>query len=157
MDRIGKKVPTFRLPALMQGTLSYLDSSRCRGRWLVMTFLPFLDHADTVDVDRLRACMEHRGATFFLVPSGLRSVHQLSPPHLALIHCRILGDPLHRLHRTFGIPVPTIQRRAQTVLIDPEGFLRYRLVHDLNQRSIAPLSDLLAAFVNERRPVLEPC
>ncbi len=157
MDRIGKKVPTFRLPALIEGTWTYLDSSRFRNRWLVMTFLPFLDQDDTLAVDRLHASMEQRSATFLLVPSRPRSLHQLSPTHLASIHCPILGDPLLRLHRTFGISVPNIQRRTRTVLIDPEGFLRYHLVHDLNQRSIDALSDLLATFVNERRPVLEPC
>jgi hypothetical protein len=143
MTKIGRPVPHFRAPALAGGNLLLLDSACLRGRSFTLCFLPPLGLLE-------RAVLEHRvqdfeaekafflgvvdeGALFFgpwqkdLWPRGLT----------------LTADPLGLLSRSFGVSRYRPPVRCQSFVVDALGILRYHLVHDLNDRGMGALLEIL--------------
>ena len=60
-----------------------------------------------------------------------------------------MGDPLGRLRRLYSGVTIQSWGRAQTFLIDPEGRLRFQLVHSLSERGMGVLTELLQAHQDQ--------
>ena len=61
------------------------------------------------------------------------------------VHFTIVGDPLGRLQRLYGNPTLLSSGRARTFLVDPDGWLRFHVVHSLSERGMGVIRELLQA------------
>jgi alkyl hydroperoxide reductase subunit AhpC len=135
--RIGDKVPTFRAAAVCHGGVRYINSAEMNGMWAIVSFLPRPDSlhgrcmpaaAETLNEDDIRVLFVQPGDSLFVVPPLPKSM--------------ILIDPLGLLHRRFGIRRAS-DLKCRSFVIDPEGILRFQLVHDLNGSGLTMLRELL--------------
>ncbi len=125
MRRIGERAPRFRVPALIGGALTYIDSAQFQGRWTALCFVPYVGLVET-------AFLDHQANTFAQI-------------NTVTVRIPLLTDPLGRLHRFFGVTVAQMPVRCQTFLIDPDGIIRFHLVHDLNGRGMDALLEIIGA------------
>jgi len=149
MRRIGEQALTFRVPAVVDGEVTYIDPDELLGQWVVLSFVPSLPQSDRVLWDEQGQDMEELGAALLLVPVETQSFYQERSLRDGRVHFTIVGDPLGRLQRLYGGPTSHSPRRARTFLIDPDGTLRFHLIHSLNERGMAALMELLQAFQDQ--------
>jgi alkyl hydroperoxide reductase subunit AhpC len=93
--------------------------------------------------------MEEHGAALLLVPVETQPLYPERSLRSGRVHFTIVGDPLRRLQRLYGGPTTHSSWRARTFLIDPDGILRFHLLHSLNERGMAALIELLQAFQDQ--------
>jgi len=143
--KIGRPSPPFRLPALVEGTLTYLDSARFKGRCVALCFLPPLGLLESAVLERYSPIFDQQKADLLgIVPENAffsGTWHRWIWPNGLIL----LSDPLGRLSRSFGVSHRPAPSRCQSFVIDPEGILRYHLVHDLNGRGMRALLEILKA------------
>lgn len=143
MVHIGKSAPSFRAPALVSGTLSYLDSTQFAGRWTTLCFLPYVGIVEPEFLDQQATNLDRIDTTLLIVSSGTRPLHRMWLDRPATARTPLLYDPLGRLHRSFGVAVARIPVRCQTFLIDRAGLLRFHLIHDFTDRGLSALHEIV--------------
>jgi alkyl hydroperoxide reductase subunit AhpC len=147
MKRIGDHVPSCRIPALVEGALQYVELGQFKPRWVLLCFLPRLTQVE--------ASILHQQADFgFMAESEVSLVavgpettilHESWTRRISDLRLVMLADPLHRLHRAFGIEPATTSRRCQSFVIDPGGILQFLMVHDLNGCGVSALAEIFKA------------
>ncbi len=148
----GCPAPRFRVPVLVGGTLTYLDSACLRGRSVTLCFLPPLGLLERAVLERHVQDFEDEKAFFLgVVDEGafFFGPWQRDPWLRGLT---LTGDPLGRLSRSFGISHRQSPARCQSFVIDPKGILRYHLVQDLNGRGMSALLEILKACRPDKTP-----
>lgn len=143
--RIGQKALTFRFPAVLAGRMTYLVPEEFRGRWLVLSFVPGLEERESRLWNRQGKELAELGAVLLLVPSEMRGLHWKRLNAIGSVHFAVAGDPLKRLQRLYGCPTELSVGRARTFLVDPDGILRFHLVHTLTKQGMEVLKELLRA------------
>jgi len=143
MEKIGKPAPSFRAPALVAGTLTYLDSTQFAGRWTAVCFLPYFGIVEPDFLDHQTNNFDRIDTTLLIVSSGTRTLHRMWLDRPTTPRTPLLYDPLGRLHRSFGVAVAQIPVRCQTFLIDRAGLLRFHLIHDFTDRGLAAFQEIL--------------
>ena len=136
MIRIGNRVPYVSIPALMGGVLQYVDWTRFQGRWTALCCVPHLGLIEACFLDRQVEPFAQEGAALLAIGPDGDFLRQPWITQIGTLRLPILGDPLARLRRGLGIAPPDSPARCRTFLIDPDGFLQFRLVHDLNGRGM---------------------
>lgn len=143
MTKIGHPIPHFRAPALVGGNLLLLDSTGLRGRSFTLCFLPPLGLCERMVLERRVRDFEDE-KTFFLgvVDEGALFFgpwqKDLWPRGLALT-----ADPLGRLSRSFGVSRYQAADRCRSFIVDARGVLCYHLIHELNDRGLSALLEIL--------------
>ncbi len=143
MREIGKISPGFRVPALVEGQFTYLDSKRYVGRWQALCFLPYPSLLDPACLDGQATLFEQLDTTLLIVNSGTR------PLPLLWINCPVkprtpvLADPLGRLHRFYGVTVAQMPARCHTFLVDRAGTLRLHLIHDFTDHGLSAVQEMV--------------
>jgi alkyl hydroperoxide reductase subunit AhpC len=156
MIRIGHTAPRFRVPALVNGTLIYIDSTRFSHHWIVLCFVPRLglNEVSFLDWQANSRHFARENCSLLAVGSADYTLHQPWLSRVGKVKPILLADPLGHLHRTYKISIdPAL--RCQSFVIDSEGLLRFQIVHDLNGRGISVLSEILDA--TRRQPVRVAC
>ena len=154
MKRIGDKALTFRLPTIVDGALTFIDPDEFLGQWVVLSFVPALGEFDSALWNEQGKDMESLGAQLLVVPVETQPLHQQRSPRTERVHFRVVGDPLGRLKRLYGNPTLPSWGRGRTFLIDPDGLLRFHLVHSLSERGMGVLRELLQACQDAEIAVL---
>lgn len=149
MKRIGEPAFTFRLPAIVDGGLGSIDPSHLHGQWVALSFVPHLGRFEIDLFDRQGQLMEELGASLLVVPLETQALQREECVRIGAVHFTVLGDPLGRLRRLYGGVTTQSWGRAQTFLIDPEGRLRFPLVHSLSERGMGVLTELLQAHQDQ--------
>ena len=150
MTKIGQPVPHFRAPALVGGNLLLLDSAGLRGRSFTLCFLPPLGLCERAVLERRVRDFEDEKTSFLgVVDEGALFFgpwqKDLWPRGLTLT-----ADPLGRLSRSFGVSRYQAADRCRSFVIDATGILRYHLVHDLTDRGMNALLEILKASKSSR-------
>jgi alkyl hydroperoxide reductase subunit AhpC len=145
MTRIGKRPPPFRVPALVEGHLTYIGPGGFEGRWVALCFLFSLGLVESVFLDRRSDAFMREGAALLVVVPDDRVLRRPWCGQFGRLRVPLLTDPLGRLHRAYGTVASPHHGRCRTVLIDPNGIIRFHLIHDLNGRGLAALLDIIAA------------
>ena len=143
MQHIGKPAPSFRAPALVAGTLIYLDSTQFAGRWMALCFLPYVGIVKPNFLDHQANNLDRIDTTLLIVSSGTRPLHRVWLDHPTTPCTPLLYDPLSRLHWSFGVPPAQIPVRCQTFLIDRAGLLRFHLIHGFTDRGLSALQEIV--------------
>jgi alkyl hydroperoxide reductase subunit AhpC len=142
---MNQPAPAIRIPALMDGNLTYLSTADLHGRCLALCFLPPLRFLECLTLERQCPKFHERDSLFLGVVS--EACFFSGPWHRRLWPggLLLLGDPLGRLSRHYGITGRHALTRCQSFLIDPAGILYYHLVHDFNEQGITALLEILTA------------
>ena len=149
MRRIGEQAFTFRLPVVVAGEMTYIDPDEFLGQWVALSFVPGLGESERGLWDEHGKDMEELGAAVLVVPLETQVLYQERYRRSGRVHFTIVGDPLGRLQRLYGGPATHSSGRARTFLIDPDGALRFHLIHSLNDRGTAALREMLQAFQDQ--------
>jgi alkyl hydroperoxide reductase subunit AhpC len=149
MRRIGEQAFTFRLPAVVGGEMTYIDPDEFLGQWVVLSFVPGIGETDRVFWDEQGKDMEELGAALLVALLETQALYQEGYHSTGRLHFTIVGDPLGRLQRLYGGPAIHSSGRARTFLIDPDGALRFHLIHSLNDRGMAALREMLQGFQDQ--------
>ncbi|BCA52985.1 hypothetical protein W02_01250 [Nitrospira sp. KM1] len=145
MIRIGDKALTFRFPAVVDGEVFYVDTEKLLGQWVVLSFVPVLGESERAIWNRQGKQLIALGAALLVVPSEARAVHQARFLRAGQMYFTMVGDPLERLQRLYGDRTAQSMGRGRTFLIDPEGFVRFHLLHTVSERGMTLLIELLQA------------
>jgi alkyl hydroperoxide reductase subunit AhpC len=150
--KVNEHAPQVRGPALVDGTLTYLDSARFRGLGVALSFLPAIGPRERSMLEYHASAFEREKAVFLgVVPE---STFLWGPWQRVVWPKRfvLLSDPLGRLCKSYGVPRTLPSGRCHSFVIDHEGILRYHLVHDLNGRGMKALLETLKACVSAKTP-----
>lgn len=145
MIQIGAPSPSFRLPAMVDGQLTFVDLAQFRTPWVVLCFIPRLELVEAVFLDRHVDSFHKQGVSFLAVSPKHEPLHEGWINQFGSFRVPILADPLRRLHRRYRLAAVDTSSRCQTFLIDPEGLLRFHLVHDLNGRGMGAILEIFRA------------
>lgn len=125
--------------------MTYIDPDEFLGQWVVLSFVPGLGASDRVLWDRQGKELDVLGAAVLVVPLETQALYQPRSLRAGRAHFTIVGDPLGRLQRLYGGPTTQSSGRGRTFLVDPEGVLRFHLVHSLSERGMGVLTEVLQA------------
>ena len=149
MKRIGDPALTFRFPVIIDGGLASIDPAQLLGQWVALCFLPHLGGVEIDLLDRQGQAMEDLGALLLVVSLETQALQREECLRIGAVHFTLLGDPLRRLRRLYGGVTTQLWGRAQTFLIDPEGRLRFPLVHSLSEQGMGVLTESLQAHQDQ--------
>ena len=152
MKRIGDKALTFRLPAMRDGGLNFIDPDEFLGQWVVLSFVPVFGEFDSVLWNEQGKEMESFGAALLLVPLEAKTLHRAQFPPPRREHFTIVADPLGRLQRLYGARTLMSSGRARTFLVDPDGRFRFHVVHSISERGMGVITELLHTYQSEGVP-----
>jgi hypothetical protein len=103
MQEIGMPTPNFRVPALVDGQLTYLGSTQFIGRWTAVCFLPYVGNVKSEFIDHQAYHLDRIDTTLLIFSSGTRLLHRVWLDRPTRSGTPLLYDPLSRLHRAFGV------------------------------------------------------
>lgn len=129
---IGQPIPALRTPAFRQGALMLFDFAESSGHWLVLCGHSNVEQARAEVLDHHREIFWHDGALLLTLCPNAPTFHSRWFRHASILLTPLLTDPLSRLHRLLNLPQGPARSQCCSVLIDPFGFLRMRLIHSLN-------------------------
>ncbi len=142
--RIGySTIPRITVPAFLKGNLIMLDLANLQGRWGIICGLPPIEFCEAVFLNQYDRIVKKNGAMLLGMFLFGKSILD---PHLPLI--KVLGFPLladhsRRLDHVLGNPKNCDSNRCQSFIFDPQGVIRYHLVHMLNWRGFSFLEEIL--------------
>ena len=142
--KIGhSSIPHMRVPALLKGEMIALDLTSLQGQWGILCRLSEFEFSEAILLNQYLRIVQKKEAAFL----GMLPCAELCfDPHLP--KAKILGiplvmDPLRRLHRVLGLTIGSSFTRCQSFIFDPQGVIRYHLVHRLNWRGMSFLLEIL--------------
>lgn len=146
MRRIGDRALPFRLPALDSHGFACIDPQEFLGRWVVLSFVPALEESESAMWDEQGRNMQALRAALLVVPSESQWLHQMRRHPEGRAHFTIVGDPLGRLQRLYGARTVLSSGRARTFLVDPDGHLRFHVLHTLSEQGMGVIMELLHSY-----------
>jgi len=137
MIQVGKPAPEFDLEALIGLEMGRVRLSDYRGRWLVFYFYPldftFVCPTEIKEFNRRYDEFKEAGAE--VLGGSVDSVyaHLEWTKTLGVLRYPLFSDITKQVSRDYGVLIEEqgISLRG-LFIIDPEGILRYQLVHELN-------------------------
>lgn len=136
-------VPRMRVPTLLKGSVIWLDLRNLQEKWGIVCCLPPFDFGEAVFLNQYQRRVQKEGALLLgLLPSADPMLDPRLPKTKAL-GIPLLADPLQRLHRTLGLLGRPSADRCQSFVFDPQGVIRYHLVHRLNWQGMSFLVEIL--------------
>jgi hypothetical protein len=142
--RIGySAIPRITVPAFLKGNLTMLDLANLHGRWGIICGLPPIEFCEAVFLNQYHRTVNKNGAMLLGMFLFGKSILD---PHLPMI--KVLGFPLladhsGRLGQVLGSPKNCDSNRCQSFIFDPQGVIRYHLVHVFNWRGFSFLGEIL--------------
>ncbi len=142
--RIGQsKILRTRVPALLKGKMIWFDLNNLQGQWGMVCCLPPIDFGEAVFLNQYHRTVQQEGAVLLGMLPCADPMLDLSLPKTKALGIPLLADPLRRLHRTLGLSGRPSSNRCQSFVFDPQGVIRYHLVHRLNWRGMSFLIEIL--------------
>jgi peroxiredoxin 2/4 len=136
MLQVGSKAPDFTAEAVFpDGSFRPVTLSNFHGKWVIFYFYPedftFICPTEITGFSKRLADFKELGAE--VIGASVDSLHS----HLAWINGSLgkvgyplLSDPTHAISREYGV---LLEEKGHTLrgtfIIDPEGVVRYHLVH----------------------------
>jgi len=136
MLQVGSKAPEFTLEAVMpDGAFGNITLSDHRGRWVVLFFYPldftFVCPTEITGFSKRLADFKALNAEILGASTDSVNSHEAWIKNgLGHVTYPLLSDPTHGVSREYGVLLEDQGHTLRgTFIIDPEGILRYHLVH----------------------------
>ena len=150
---IGEKIPEFEAEAYQNGEFVKINSEQWKNKWTVLFFYPldftFVCPTEIMGFAKLES--EFKVANAQIIGASTDSKHSHKAwlqKDLPEVKYPIIADTSHKLSNLFGV-LKTDEGIAYrgTFIIDPEGYLRYSVISDLNVgRSVGETLRVVKAF-----------
>jgi len=136
--QVAKPAPTFVMEALHGDEFTSVSLEDCKGKWLVLFFYPldftFVCPTEIKAFSQAYDEFTKRGADVLGCSVDSKHSHKAwTTDGLGKIRFPLLSDLNHKVSREWGVldeDEGTAQRG--TFIIDPDGVLRWMVVHDTN-------------------------
>lgn len=135
--QVGRPAPKFNLEALVGEKFERVSLDDYKGKWLVLFFYPldftFVCPTEIIEFSKRVKEFEELKAT--VVGCSIDSVysHLAWTKELGKLNYPLMSDITRDVSRDYGILIEDKGMALRGLyIIDPEGVLRYQVVHDLN-------------------------
>ncbi len=152
MSMVTRRAPGFVLEGVVRGEFTQVELESYRGRWVVLFFYPldFTFICPTEILEFSKRAEEFRGAQAEVLAVSVDSkyAHLAWQKEIGGISYPMLSDITKRVSQEYGVLLPEegVSLRG-LFIIDPEGVIRYELVHDLSVgRSVSETRRVLTAL-----------
>jgi alkyl hydroperoxide reductase subunit AhpC len=133
-----------------------MDSVQFQGRWTVLCFVPGLGLIEALFLNRQVEAFAQKGASLLAVSPEDAPFHHPWVSQISTVRVPILADPLGLVRRRYGITQAYAPGRCRSFLLDPDGLLRFHLVHDLSSRGMGALLEIIGTCQSqEAQPAVE--
>lgn len=142
--RIGySTIPGMRVPALLKGQMILFNLATLRGQWGIISCLPSFDYGEAIFLNQCYRTVQKEGAILLGMSLFEDPFLNARQSKTNILRIPLLADPLQRLRRVFGVSENLRANRSQSYFIDPQGVIRYHLIHPLNWRGLSFLIEIL--------------
>jgi peroxiredoxin (alkyl hydroperoxide reductase subunit C) len=137
MVQVGQEAPGFELEALTGDQFIRVKLSDQRGKWVVLFFWPldftFVCPTEVTAFSKRIDEFKELGAVVLGGSTDSKYTHLAWTEKIGKINYPMLADMTRELCREYGVLIEDqgIALRG-LFIIDPDGVLRYQVVHDLN-------------------------
>lgn len=137
MIQIGKPAPDFTLEALIGDKFEKVSLSGYRGKWVVLFFYPldftFICPTEITEFSRRHEEFEKLNAVILGGSTDSVHSHKAWMKQLGGIKYPLLSDITHKVSSEYQVLIEEKGTALRgTFIIDPEGVLKYSLMHDNN-------------------------
>ncbi|MDT7040746.1 redoxin domain-containing protein [Candidatus Nitronereus thalassa] len=142
--RIGySTLPQIRIPAIVEGEIIVFDLAQLTGQWSVVCCMPRLALDKAVFLNQQSQSVAEQGAVLLSFLWEPDACYDPSIRKIGKLRIPFLTDPSKRLFRRLGLFGQKSPDRCQSFVFDPEGIVRYCLVHRLDVRGMAVVIEML--------------
>lgn len=135
--QIGRQAPKFTLEALVKDKFKKISLSDYKGRWTVLFFYPldftFVCPTEILEFSKRAGEFEKFNARVLACSVDSVYSHLAWSKELGELNYPLMSDITRDVSREYGI---LIEEKGVALrglfIIDPEGVLRYMVIHDLN-------------------------
>ena len=152
MSLVTKPAPDFETDGVVNGEFGNVGLQDLRGRWVILFFYPldftFVCPTEIREFSRRHAEFKDAGAEILGVSVDSKYAHLAWQKEIGEISYPMLSDITKSVAREYGILLEDqgVSLRG-LFIIDPEGVVRYELVHDLSVgRSVSETLRVLKAL-----------
>lgn len=137
MVQVGQQAPDFELEAVVGEKFTNVKLSDFRGKWVVLFFWPldftFVCPTEVTAFSKRIAEFNDLGAEVLGASTDSKFTHLAWTEKIGPINYPMLADIRKEVSRNYGVLIEEqgIALRG-LFIVDPEGVLRYQVVHDLN-------------------------
>jgi len=158
---IGDTLPAYRVPTLLDGAITISSLRDFKDRWIVLMSVFHFGDVEALFCDRQYQKFQSLQATLLILIQQECPFHQAWHRRVKNVQPPLLADPSRRLSRILGLTLHLPPSRCETLLVDPESRVRFRLIHDLNLRMIKATTQMLETLKHTdgslpNRETLEP-
>lgn len=153
MSLVTKQAPWFSLAGVSEGQFITWDLAQMKGTWTVLFFYPldftFVCPTEIKEFSKRVAEFKQLGADVVSVSVDSKFSHLAwQEQALGKIAYPMLSDITKRVSRQYGVLIKSEGVALRGLfIIDPEGMVRYELIHELNVgRSVDETLRVLAAL-----------
>ena len=150
--QIGQKAPDFRMQGIFKGEIRDVSLEDFAGKWVVLFFYPgdftFVCPTEVTEFSVKNDEFKELDAQVLGVSVDSAYAHRAWIKELGEVKYPLLSDITKEVSRRYGVLIidKGISLRG-AFIIDPEGVIRYLVVHDLNiGRSVDEILRVLQAL-----------
>jgi len=134
--QVGKPAPDFSVDTYFKGEFGKTSLAANKGKWLVLFFYPldftFVCPTEIVEMSEKMPEFAKLGAVVLGGSVDSKHSHKAWCKELGELNYPLFSDMNREMSRNYGILIEEEGHSLRgTFIIDPEGNLRYHLVHDL--------------------------
>lgn len=137
MVQVGKPAPDFEAEAVVNSTFTKVKLSDYRGKWVVLFFWPldftFVCPTEVIGFSKRIDEFKALNAEIIGASTDSKFTHLAWTKQIGEVNYPMVSDITKQISRDYGVLVEEegIALRG-LFIIDPDGVLRYQVVHDLN-------------------------
>lgn len=137
MIQVGQQAPDFEAEALLGDKFGKVKLSDANGKWVVLFFWPldftFVCPTEVTAFSKRSEEFNALGATILGASVDSKFTHLAWTEQIGRINYPMISDITKDISRQYGVLIEEegISLRG-LFIVDPEGKLRYQVVHDLN-------------------------
>ena len=133
--RVGQPAPDFKTQALVGSEFRDVSLSDYRGRWVVLFFYPldftFVCPTEVTEFSNRHADFANLNAVILGGSTDSVHSHKAWTKEIGELKYPLFSDLTHEMSRSYGVLVEEKGTALRgTFIIDPEGKLRWEMVHD---------------------------
>lgn len=149
-------IPRMRVPALLKGQMILFDLASLQGQWSIVCCLPPFDFGEAIFLNQYQRTVQKEGVRLLGMLPFVNPLLDPRLPKTKILRIPLLADPLQRLRRALGLTEASSTNRCQSYIVDPNGVIRYHLVHPLNWRGLSFLIEILKYCQTQYSPSIRP-
>lgn len=135
MVKVTQLAPDFTAEALVGDKVQKIQLSKYKGKWVVLFFYPadftFICPTEITEFSKRTPEFTKLNAVVIGASTDSTHSHKAWMKELGGVKYPLIGDMNHKLSAEYGVLLEEKGTAMRgTFIIDPEGILRYQLIHD---------------------------